>query len=802
MAYSLSPWLKPRFFITGTNRPLAGGLMYTYKAGTTDNATTYSDDAGTPNTNPIVLNSDGQCDLYLDDAVSYRLILKNSAGVTQFDKDRIASIGSTQVQSVDTIAALRLKSGTTKANAAQTLGYYAAGDGGGNSFYWDSTSVATDNSGTIIKPTSVSSAGRWLAVDTSVINIKQFGAIGDGINDDTSAFSAAVALGKSIFLPDGQYRVRTDAINCAGKDVIFVSENAEIVLTAGSSSSAFDVTNSSNVIFKGVKFSTSGNILRQVMTCSATSYISLFSITYCMFLGNVSLIRGVGSTTQNPNITPYGFKKFIYNDNEATNVDVSHIALNDYPMYDMQFSRNKVHNFSYIFCTMGLTNGSVNNEYISPLSKFVADSNIITNDDTHYIAGAATYYCVLLVEGFSAVWTNNKVSGMKATLNGTAVYDAYLSCNNIVSDNNVYKNNANFNLANLNSYLIKAKQDSTLSAKTTKVFTNNKYIIERDWLARLGETDCEHQLFNTGFTNSGYVTIKNNIFDLQTLRASGAHSVERFIFNDNVVNAEKLVISGALLQLLPVASVASKLSITNNIFNIVSASAFPLRLLYGASGSDSWSELRVNNNTIRVNTSATSGNNMLYEVNALKAFISNNMLNADLLYDYYSCGFKELYSEGNSVTASAQSAGSLPIYTMSNYGKTALKQVYYGVPQLIYFSVHTSLILLPDVANVYYLMRVEFETKTGVNSIEFKYTLNYAAGVYTVNFINSADVAKSAQVLTAAENSSIVKSSVSGSGSLTLSARFYNSAGSTLFGVLGIPTTPCKYSISISAFES
>lgn len=36
MAYSLSPWLKPRFFITGTNRPLAGGLMYTYKAGTTD----------------------------------------------------------------------------------------------------------------------------------------------------------------------------------------------------------------------------------------------------------------------------------------------------------------------------------------------------------------------------------------------------------------------------------------------------------------------------------------------------------------------------------------------------------------------------------------------------------------------------------------------------------------------------------------------------------------------------------------------------------------------------------------------
>jgi len=178
MAYSLSPWLKPRFFITGTNRPLAGGLMYTYKAGTTDPATTYSDDAGTTNTNPIEFDSDGQCDLFLDDAVSYRIILKNSAGVTQFDKDRIASLGYTQVQSFNSIAALRLRSGTTIANAAKTLGYYAAGDGGGNSFYWDSTSTATDNGSTVIKPTAVSGAGRWLSINNTA-SLKQLGVVGN-----------------------------------------------------------------------------------------------------------------------------------------------------------------------------------------------------------------------------------------------------------------------------------------------------------------------------------------------------------------------------------------------------------------------------------------------------------------------------------------------------------------------------------------------------------------------------------------------------------------------------------------------
>ncbi len=235
MAYSLSPWLKPRFFITGTNKPLAGGLMYTYKAGTTENATTYSNDTGTTNTNPIVLDSDGQCDLFLDDAVSYRIILKNSAGVTQFDKDRIASLGSTQVQSFNSIAALRLRSGTTIANAAKTLGYYSAGDGGGNSFYWDSTSVATDNAGTVIKPTAVSGAGRWLAVDTSHITPEMFGAKGDGVADDTaalqSALSAVAAAGGGILVFDGVYRLTENAAAGTQTRLTLAASNTTLIFS-------------------------------------------------------------------------------------------------------------------------------------------------------------------------------------------------------------------------------------------------------------------------------------------------------------------------------------------------------------------------------------------------------------------------------------------------------------------------------------------------------------------------------------------------------------------------------------------
>ena len=186
MAYSLSPLLKPRFFVNATNKPLVGGKLYTYLAETTTPATTYSDDTGTPNTNPIILDANGECNLYLDDDISYRLILKDANDVTYFDKDRVSSIGGGdyKVLTFNTIDDLRLKIGSAKEPTAQTSGYYVAGDGGGNSFYWDATSSATDNGGTIIKPTYVSGAGRWLAVNTKVINARQFGAHCDSFYDD------------------------------------------------------------------------------------------------------------------------------------------------------------------------------------------------------------------------------------------------------------------------------------------------------------------------------------------------------------------------------------------------------------------------------------------------------------------------------------------------------------------------------------------------------------------------------------------------------------------------------------------
>src|ERR1035437_6784408 len=69
-------------------------------------------------------------------------------------------------------------------------GYYIPGDGGGGQFYWDPASALADDSGTVIIPNS-GGTGRWIRLTDGIINVKYFGAKGDGINDDCAAIQSA-----------------------------------------------------------------------------------------------------------------------------------------------------------------------------------------------------------------------------------------------------------------------------------------------------------------------------------------------------------------------------------------------------------------------------------------------------------------------------------------------------------------------------------------------------------------------------------------------------------------------------------
>lgn len=73
-------------FFDNNGVPLAGGLIYTYAAGTTTPQATYtSSTGGTAQANPIVLNSAGRVavgEVWVSEGVSYKFVLKDSTGTT------------------------------------------------------------------------------------------------------------------------------------------------------------------------------------------------------------------------------------------------------------------------------------------------------------------------------------------------------------------------------------------------------------------------------------------------------------------------------------------------------------------------------------------------------------------------------------------------------------------------------------------------------------------------------------------------------------------------------------------------
>jgi hypothetical protein len=93
MSVSLSPYAGAgaQFFDNNGN-PLAGGLIYTYAAGTTTPAATYTTyTGGTANTNPIVLDSAGRtpAQIWLTSGSSYKFVLQTALGVTIKTDDNI-----------------------------------------------------------------------------------------------------------------------------------------------------------------------------------------------------------------------------------------------------------------------------------------------------------------------------------------------------------------------------------------------------------------------------------------------------------------------------------------------------------------------------------------------------------------------------------------------------------------------------------------------------------------------------------------------------------------------------------------
>lgn len=92
MAKQISPIPKFQFF-DENGTPLVDGKLGIYAAGTTTPIVTYTDSTGAvENVNPIILDSRGECSVWLDANTQYKFVLSDSDDVTIWTVDYVAGL--------------------------------------------------------------------------------------------------------------------------------------------------------------------------------------------------------------------------------------------------------------------------------------------------------------------------------------------------------------------------------------------------------------------------------------------------------------------------------------------------------------------------------------------------------------------------------------------------------------------------------------------------------------------------------------------------------------------------------------
>lgn len=208
-------------------------------------------------------------------------------------------------QAANSIVQLRTLRKNTPAKYAEVFGYYSAGDGGGGLYYLDESDMtSTDNGGTVIV---ASDGGRWKLNHRGFVSARQFGAVGDGMIDDTvplqKSFDYVAGIGATLVIDSGTYRINKSGrssiigaitLTSAHNGLRVVGSGAPIIRAASDGSdfyAMFTATDVKNMAFEGIEFDANGTAYWD------STNQSLYANGYSVFYFKSTLDDGVDGVT-------------------------------------------------------------------------------------------------------------------------------------------------------------------------------------------------------------------------------------------------------------------------------------------------------------------------------------------------------------------------------------------------------------------------------------------------------------------------------------------------------------------------
>lgn len=196
--------------------PLAGGKIYTYQAGTTTPLATYTTNLGNvARTNPIILDAAGRVpgggEIWVTSGVGYKFLLATSTDVPIATYDNVPSSASPvvandadniQYEQGYTVTAGGFVTGKTyQIVTVGTTDFTLIGATSNTvGLYFTATGAGTGDGTAQLSQTVATKLRQY-------VSVKDFGAVGNGSTNDTTAVQAAINSGLDIYFPAGNYAV-------------------------------------------------------------------------------------------------------------------------------------------------------------------------------------------------------------------------------------------------------------------------------------------------------------------------------------------------------------------------------------------------------------------------------------------------------------------------------------------------------------------------------------------------------------------------------------------------------------------